>query len=211
MDASKHSDDHAADASRHQAGDGAETTALSARILERARDGDSSAVDELLPLVYANLRALAGSLMRGQASSHTLQPTALVNEAYLKLVSSGGGWKDRAHFCAIAAVAMRQILRDHARGKRAAKRDASAAMITVDSDSTDGGTDVFDLVALDEAMTKLAALDARQAHIVELRFFGGLGHAEIAEVIGVSERTVKSDWRRVRAWLSRELSDEDSQ
>lgn len=170
--------------------------------------GESHAAEELLPLVYGQLRALAGIYFRHQPANHTLQPTALVNEAFLKLAASSSDWKDRAHFCAVAATAMRQILQNHARGKRAAKRSADRADVSIDQFATPGGADVLDLVALEDALAKLASLDARQARIVELRFFGGLTHDEIAFVLDVSTRTVEKEWRRVRAWLSRELSEE---
>ncbi len=176
-------------------------------LLTRVSDGDSAAVAELLPLVYNQLRNIAGGQFRGERANHTLQPTALVHEAYLKLVGSGSTWSSQAHFCAVAATAMRQILSNHARTKRAAKRAGNLVDVSVSGIEMPSGTRVLDLVALDDALTKLAALNQRYARIVELRFFGGLTVEEIAELEGVSARTVKKDWRSARAWLSRELGE----
>jgi RNA polymerase sigma factor (TIGR02999 family) len=139
-------------------------------------------------LVYDQLRAMAGGYFKAQPASHTLQPTALVNEAYLKLVGSEQGWKSRPHFCAVAATAMRQILMDHARAKRRAKRAGHVVDVTIDDLATPGGTPL-DLVALDDAMAKLAQMQERSARIVELRFFGGLTNPEISQVMGVSTAT----------------------
>ncbi len=177
-------------------------------LLVRINDGDSQAAADLLPLVYEQLRAIAGSQFRSEPANHTLQPTALVHEAYLKLVQGGDNWEGRAHFCAVAATAMRQILSNHARGKRAAKRGAQRVDLTVDNVMTPSGSSVLDLVALDEALTKLEAMNQRYGRLVELRFFGGLTVEEIAKLEGVSSRTVKRDWRSVRAWMSRELGEE---
>lgn len=177
-------------------------------LLNRVREGDSEAVEQLLPLVYAELRARAGAYFRGQPANHTLQPTALVHEAYVKLVRSpSGAWKDRSHFCAVAATAMRQILTDHARRRAAAHRAHEQRRKETTSLMTPSGTSAFDLLSLDDAMTKLAALDERQARIVELRFFGGLNNDDVAEVLGVSTSTIEKQWRQVRAWLSREMSE----
>jgi len=178
------------------------------QLLIKARDGDPNAADQLLPLVYEQLRAIAGSYFQGRNANHTLQPTALVHEAFAKLVISDGNWKDRAHFCAVAATAMRQILSNNARAKRAAKRAGHAVQLTVDNMATPGGIDVLDLVALDDALNKLNELSERQARIVELKFFGGLTHDEIALIQGVTTRTIEKEWRRIKAWLSRELSGE---
>ena len=173
-------------------------------LLHRINDGDSSAAAELLPLVYNQLRAMAGGYFKAQNASHTLQPTALVHEAYLKLVGSEKDWKSRPHFCAVAATAMRQILMDHARGKRRAKRAGKVVDVTIDDLATPGGTPL-DLVALDDAMAKLAQMQERSARIVELRFFGGLTNPEISQVLGISTSTVERDWRHARAWLRREF------
>lgn len=177
-------------------------------LLDRIHAGDRDAVSELLPLVYEQLRALAGSYFRNQPDDHTLQPTALVHEAYMKLVRAGSGIKSRAHFCAVAASAMRQILIDHARKKRAAKRDGHLADVSIGDIETPSGAGVLDLIALDDALTKLSALNERHARMVELRFLGGLTVDEVAEVMSITSRTVERDWRRVRAWLARELNAE---
>lgn len=176
------------------------------QLLARVNAGDSAAANELLPLVYSQLRALAGSYFRGQAVDFTLQPTALVHEAYLKLIKvPDGNWVDRVHFCAVAATAMRQILHDRARRRRAAKRGGGARRVPLEQMETPSGGSPIDLVALDDALERLKSLDARQARIVELRFFGGLTTEEIARVLDVSSRTVEKEWRRTRAWLNREI------
>lgn len=177
------------------------------RILGELNQGDSAAMERLLPLVYDELRALAGSYFARQQAGHTLQPTALVHEAYLKLAGGEGRWQNRAHFMAVAAKAMRQILMNHARDKAAAKRGGGAAKITI-IEAVNAAADEphqLDLIALDDALTKLAAVSERQARITELRFFGGLTIADTAHVVGVSTTTVEDDWHMARAWLGREL------
>lgn len=178
-------------------------------LLARVSDGDAEAANDLLPLVYDQLRAMAGGQFKGERANHTLQPTALVHEAYIKLINVEGTWKNRAHFCAIAASAMRKILINHARAKRAGKRDANQVDITIDAFATPSGATVLDLIDLDDALTKLTSLNERYARIVELRFFGGLEVEEIAELLGVSSRTIRKDWRVVRAWMARELKGEE--
>ena len=175
-------------------------------ILARASAGDPAAADILLPLVYTNLRAIAGAYFQAKPANHTLQPTALVHEAYLKLVDSSADWKDRAHFCAVAATAMRQILSNHAQSKRTAKRDAKRVELTVDDLATPTGASTLDLLDLDEALNELSTLNARHSRIVELRFFGGLTVDAMAEVLGLSSSMVRREWRVVRAWLSCRLS-----
>ncbi len=175
-------------------------------ILARITAGDAAAAEKLLPLVYEQLRALAGAHFRAQPANHTLQPTALVHEAYLKLVGSKGGWKDSVHFCAVAATAMRQILSTHARDKRAAKRDAHRVELTVDEMPTPNGPSTLDLVALDEALDELSLLNARHARMVELRFFGGLSTDDMAHVLGISAGMVRREWRALRSWLRRRLA-----
>ena len=176
-------------------------------LLRRVQEGDVSAGESLLPLVYEQLRATAGSFFRTQPADHTLQPTALVHEAYLKLVGGGGdGWEGRAHFCAVAARAMRQILQDHARGKRAAKRGGDRSKESITFIQTPSHSDRVDLLVLDEALDALSAIDAQGARVVELRFFGGLTHEHIADVMGISRPTVERLWRRSRAWLGTRLS-----
>lgn len=176
------------------------------QLLHRAADGDTGAVEALLPLVYEELRARAGAYFRGQPANHTLQPTAVVHEAYLKLVNSQSAqWNSRAHFCAVAATAMRQILADHARRRRLAQqaREDRAEEVTLIESPSRALT--IDLLALDDVLAKLAQVDARQARLVELRFFGGLSVEDAAAVLGVSDSTVKKEWRSARAWLSDEL------
>ena len=164
-----------------------------------------------MPLVYDELRKLAASYLRRERPGQTLQATALVHEAYVRLISEKAhSWQNRTHFLAIAALSMRQILVQRARARRAAKRGGDPARITIDEQllpaATRGAPDEIDLVALDEALDRLAALNERQAKIVELRYFGGLGVEEAAEALGISPATVKRDWTLARAWLKRELS-----
>ena len=176
---------------------------------EPPRPESGYGVSTLAPMVYEELRQLAESYFRKQPSDHTLQPTALVNEAYLKLAEHAQGrWKDREHFLAVAARAMRQILVDHARGCRAAKRGAAFRRITLDQAVAESEDREVDLIALDEALTRLAELDDRKTRVVELRFFAGLTIEEAAEVLGVSLSTVNRDWRMARSWVLRELSRE---
>ena len=165
-------------------------------------DGDDGALGELLPLVYAELRRLAAGYLRRERPGHTLQPTALVNEAYLRLVDQTQvRWQNRAHFLGVAAQMMRRILVDHARGQRAEKRGGEIQKLSLDENIVVSGERAADLVALDEALERLAELDPQKSRIVELRFFGGLSVEETAEVIGVSAPTVKRQWRMAKAWL----------
>jgi RNA polymerase sigma factor (TIGR02999 family) len=174
-------------------------------LLGRIQSGQPGAVDELIPLVYRELRRRAAAHLRRERAGHTLQPTALVHEVYLRLVGTDGvSWQNRAHFYAVAGRLMRRILIDHARARRARKRDGgSAVLLSDDIDSKEAP--LLDALVLDEALDRLAVLDARQASIVELRVFGGMTVEETAEALGVSARTVKSDWQMARAWLSRAL------
>ncbi len=179
------------------------------QMLARARSGDDSAVHALLPLIYGEMRALAGGFFRDQGPAHTLQPTALVHEAFLKLVGpSEVEWQSRAHFFAVAAKAMRQILTDHARRRRAQKRGGEHDRITLSGLSTPVASSAFELVAFEEAIDRLSKLDERQGRIVELRFLGGLTVEEVGEVMELSVSTVEREWRMARAWLRRELSEE---
>jgi RNA polymerase sigma factor (TIGR02999 family) len=176
-------------------------------MLERAVSGDREAAEALMPLVYEELRRVSGSLMHGQAASHTLQPTALVNEAYMRLINARDGYANRAHFMAVAATAMRQILTDHARRKRAAKRGGGAKAVgDIEQVAAPSGA-ALDAVALDDALTRLEALDPRRHRVVVLRFFGGLTVEETADLLGVSRSTVEADWRSARAWLAVELGE----
>lgn len=165
--------------------------------------------DPLFASVYEELRRLAAAALRRERPDHTLQATALVHEAYLRLADEPGArWEDRAHFTAVAARAMRRILVDHARARNAAKRGSGAGHISLadfEPGVIDSGMGV-DLVALDDALARLASFDERQARIVELRFFAGLSVDESAAVIGASPRTVKRDWQMARAWLKRDMS-----
>jgi RNA polymerase sigma factor (TIGR02999 family) len=175
-------------------------------LLERWSAGDASALDELTPLVYAELRKLAAGYVRRERPGHTLQATALVNEAYLRLIGHrGGAWSGRSHFYGIAARLMRQILVEHARKHRAEKRGGDRVAVSLDhADEVTSAPDV-DILAVHEALERLAAFDDQQARIVELRFFGGLSIAEAAEVLGVGHATVERDWSMARAWLRKEL------
>lgn len=179
-------------------------------IIAELAAGDRSAADRLLPQVYDELRALAGSYFRQQRPDHTLQPTALVHEAFIKLVGAADqSWRSRKHFFDVAAMAMRQLLADHARRAASQKRGGGAHRVTLSDAATplDNTPDV-DLIALDEALSKLSGLDSRQGRIVELRYLAGLSVEETAEVLGVSPRTVKRDWQMARAFLRREISAE---
>ena len=169
-------------------------------------DGDRQSLDSLLPVVYQELRRLAAAYIRNEKPGQTLQPTALVHEAYLRLMKDRPErWQNRAHFCAIAAHSMRQILIERARARNAQKRWGDKARVTLDEALVHGGEPSVDLLALDSALERLAALDPEQARIVELRFFGGLTVEETAEQLDVSPATVKRHWTIARAWLAREL------
>jgi len=181
------------------------------KLLLKSCEGDPTAMDRLLPLVYEELHEIAARKMRGERSDHTLQPTALVNEAFMRMVDqSRVQWQGRAHFCAVAANMMRRILVDHARKRAAHKRGAGAAKISLeDAHGLSSGQDPVDLVALDDLMEELARLNERHARVVELRFFTGLDVNETARAVGVSPATVKNDWRAARAWLAARLSSSD--
>ena len=169
--------------------------------------GDAQARDDLLPLVYAELRAQAARYMRRERRDHTLQPTALVHEAYLRLIGQTRvSWQNRAHFFGLAAEMMRRILVDHARKHQAAKRPGAAVRVAWDDRA--GATPPLDceLLLLDQALTELAAVDPRQAQVVELRYFGGLSEQEVSEVQSVSRATVTRDWNVARAWLFRRMT-----
>ena len=168
--------------------------------------GDRAALNQLIPLVSTELHRLAHHYMRRERTGHTLQTTALVNEAYVRLVdASRVEWRDRAHFFAVSANLMRRILVDFARKRRYQKRGGGAVMIALDQDDIPSPQPGPDIVALDAALEALAAFDPRAASIVELRFFGGLTVEEAAEVVGVSPRTVKREWAAAKAWLLGEM------
>ena len=166
--------------------------------------------EELAPLLYEDLRALAASYFRGQRADHTLQPTALVHEAYVRMAdTTRSQWQSESHFLAVAARAMRQVLVDHARSRGALKRNAGGERVTLDL-APDQGTDHFvDLLALEEALEALGKLDERKARVVELRLFGGLTVEQVAQVMSASEATVNRDWRMARAWISNALEPEE--
>lgn len=169
------------------------------------RGGRETALEELMPLVYDELRRIAGSHMRRENMGHTLQPTAVVNEAYLRLIDAKVDWNNRAHFYAIAARLMRRMLVDHARGKNREKRGGPATMLTLNEElagQPEAGVDVMDL---DLAMRKLAETDERKSKVVELHYFGGLNYDETAEALGVSAATVDRELRLAKAWLHREM------
>jgi RNA polymerase sigma-70 factor, ECF subfamily len=169
-------------------------------------DGDEGALEQLTPLVEAELRRLARGYMRRERAGHTLQTTALVNEAFLRLTDARGvRWQDRAHFFGISARLMRRVLVDHARSRGYRKRGGGAERVTLDEGLVPAPEPEVDVVALDRALESLAAVDPRKSRVVELRFFGGLSVEETAEVLGVSPDTVKRDWRLARLRLLREL------
>src|SRR5918996_1104540 len=172
---------------------------------------DRQSLDSLLPIVYQELRRLAASYLRRERPGQTLQPTALVHEAYLRLLKDRPErWQNRAHFCAIAAHSMRQILIERARARGALKRGGAQPRVTLDEGLVAGGQRSFDLLALDQALERLAEFDPEQARLVELRFFGGLTVEETADALDISPATVKRHWTVARAWLARELAGDTS-
>jgi RNA polymerase sigma factor (TIGR02999 family) len=184
---------------------GAESFSIE-ELLRAAREGGRGAVDRLLPVVYDELRRMAGDYLRGERQDHTLDATALVHEAYLKLVNQRtGGWGDRKQFFAVASKVMRRILVDHARRRRAAKRGGGRRKTALDDAVASFDERSVDLVAFDEALAKLGAVDDRKSRVVELRFFGGLSVDETAQVLDVPLRTVERDWTMAKAWLRTEL------
>jgi RNA polymerase sigma factor (TIGR02999 family) len=177
------------------------------KLLRAWEGGDQQALERLTPLVYNELRRIARRYMARERPGHTLQATALVNEAYLRLVDAKEmGWRDRAHFFAISARTMRRILIESARARRFQKRGGGQERVTLEESLVIQGRPGPDLVALDDALKALAAMDPRRSQVVELRFFGGLSVVETAEVLKVSPETVHRDWKLARAWLLRELS-----
>ncbi|HYP13830.1 MAG TPA: sigma-70 family RNA polymerase sigma factor [Bryobacteraceae bacterium] len=176
-------------------------------LLADMREGKAGAADQLIATIYPDLRRLAASQFRGEAVGHTLQPTAVVHELYVRLFSGQKiEWQDRAHFFAIAAQQIRRILVDHARARSAGKRGGHQVRVPMlDLSGSSSHTDE-DVLAVHEALTRLQALDPRAAKVIELRFFGGLTEDEAAEVIGISHATLKRDWVFARAWLSSQLA-----
>jgi len=178
------------------------------RLLANWSKGDESALDQLMPLVHGELRRIARRQISQERAGHTLQATALVNEAYLKLAGeSSFEWHDRAHFFAVCAQVMRHILIDHARARARDKRGGGAIQVSLNDVAVVDAGPAEDVVALDEALTELETLDPQKGRIVELRYFGGLTIEETAEVLGVSPRTVRREWRRAKAWLYRMISE----
>jgi RNA polymerase sigma factor (TIGR02999 family) len=180
------------------------------RLLAEWRDEEQQgALDQLVPLVYDELRRLAASRLRAEPDGHTLQPTALVHEAYARLVQADVSYESRVHFFAVAAQMMRRILVDHARRVRSAKRGGGAAPVTLNEQVADDEGADPDLLALDEALERLAQLEPRKAKVVELHYFGGLTYAETATALEISEATVDRDLRMARAWLATEMGGVD--
>jgi RNA polymerase sigma factor (TIGR02999 family) len=176
------------------------------QLLARVQRGEAGAVDVLLPLVYEELRRIAQRKIAREREGHTLQPTALANEALLKLLDQQAQWTSRAHFLAVAALAMRRILINHAQARLAEKRGGGQAIAELPDEGLGELARPADLVALDEALERLAAQQQRCSRVVTYKFFGGMGYEEIAEALGVSVPTVRRDWRFARAWLLRELN-----
>ena len=182
------------------------------RLLDDLHKGNRAALDQMMPEVYAELRRLAEGYMQRERPQHTLQPTALVNEAYLRLVNAKSvQWQDRAHFFALCAQMMRRILVDYARSRARFKRGGAALKVPLDESLAVPSKQDVDLVKLDDALHALAALDDRKARAVELRYFGGLSVEETAEVLGVSVSTIMNDWKMAKAWLFRELDRSERQ
>ena len=176
------------------------------QLLTQWRAGDRAALDRLMPLVYNELRVIAARYLRKERSGHTLQSTALVNEAYMRLVDSRGDWQNRAHFFAAAARIIRRLLVDHARTRLASKRGGANLKLSLDEALAVPNNRDFHLVSVDDALTSLSRIDEQQGNIVELRFFGGLTIEETAEVLQISPSTVKRDWILAKSWILRELS-----
>ena len=176
-------------------------------LLQRVASGDPQATDKLADAVYAELRRIAGALMAHERRDHTLQPTVIASEAYLNLVEQRDrNWQNRAHFFAVAAQAMRRLLVDYGRRRQTQKRGGGVERVDIDPPAADTARPFEELLAVNEVLDRLGAIDARQARIVELRYFGGLTEEETAEVLKVSTRTVKRDWTVARAWLYAELT-----
>jgi RNA polymerase sigma factor (TIGR02999 family) len=180
------------------------------RLLQRSRDGDGDALEEILPLLYRELRRIAAEQLSRERGGHTLQATALVHEAWLQLVAQRSqSWENRRHFLSLAAMTMRRVLVHHAERRAAAKRGGGLERVTLSSAGEAVEAELPDLLDLEQALERLGAVDERAVRIVELRFFAGLTCEEAGEVLGLSTRTVEREWRVARAWLRRELGDEE--
>lgn len=177
-------------------------------LLDQLREGNQEVVNRLMPLVYGELHRMAAAQMRREKAGHTLQATALVNEAYMRLAGEAEGkWQNRAHFFGIAANSMRQVLRDHARMRHAGKRGGSQAQkVNLDAELLVGEESLEEVLVVDELLGRLERLDPRQGRLVELRFFAGLTEDETAEAMGLSTATIKREWRSAKAWLNREMA-----
>lgn len=176
-------------------------------LLGEWRSGNEKALEALAPLIYDELRRLAHHYMRAERAGHTLQATGLVNEAFVRLIDADVDWQDRAHFYAVAARTMRRVLIDHAKARRSDKRGAGAVAVTLHEADVPGGTAPDDLLAVDEALSRLAAVDVRKSDVLVLHYFGGLTYDEIAQALGISAATVHRDLRLGKAWLIHEVSD----
>lgn len=182
------------------------------RLLDAVSEGNRSAVDQLLPVIYHELRALAQRRLAAERADHTLQATALVHEAYMKLIDQREvRWQNRAHFFGVAALAMRRILVNHAKSKGRIKRGGAGRKVELTDAAAVSNEPDLDIIALDEAMKRLALVDERAARVVELRFFGGMNVEETAEALGIAPATVKRDWTIARAWLLREIQKGDAE
>ena len=176
------------------------------QLLTQWRGGRDTALEELMPLVYDELHAIARRAMLRENAGHTLQPTAVVNEAYLKLVGADVDWSDRVHFFAVASRVMRRVLVDHAKAKHREKRGGSAKRVELDEEILGGSEPDVDVVELDQALRKLADVDERKSSVVELHYFGGLNYDETAEALSISPATVHRELRLAKAWLHREMA-----
>lgn len=174
-------------------------------LLQRMEGGDHEAANQLVPLLYDELRRMAGAYLRHERPDHTLQPTALVNEAYLKLVDQNVQWQNRSHFFGVASQLMRRILVDYARGHQAAKRGGGAGKLSLDEAMIASPQNAAAVLALDETLSRLAELDPQLVRVVEMRVFGGLSIEETATALGVSPATVKRNWSMAKAWLTQEM------
>jgi RNA polymerase sigma-70 factor, ECF subfamily len=181
------------------------TTQITELLLDCGK-GDKAALDQLLPLVYEELRRLANHYMRHERPDHTLQTSALINEAYIRLIDAKVSWESRTHFFGIAARLMRQILVDHARTRKQAKRGGGQHKTSLSGALEIDNPEAADIIALDEALNSLAKIDLQQSRIVELRFFGGMTIEETAKILSISHATVERDWQMARAWLRREMT-----
>lgn len=178
------------------------------KLLKEAQSGDASALNELFPLVYDELRRLASVRMREERANHTLQPTALVHEIYMRLIDQHSvDWTNRAHFFGLASEMMRRVLVNHAAAKKAEKRGGDLVHLELDEAVSLAGENEIDFIELDEALSELEKFAPRQSKVVEMRFFGGLTNEEVAQVLKLDERTIKRDWRAAKAWLFERMND----